>query len=377
MKILHTADLHLGKKLFNVDRLEEQQAVMDEIIEIADREKVDIALIAGDVFDTALPSAAAESLFYESMVKLGRLCTVVVIAGNHDDPVRLSAAKEMALYCNIVIAGEHDITYSAKKITAGKGYIQMDINGERAVINLLPYPSDSRLGDVIDPNSTYIDRVKNRLYEGALGFREDTININLSHLFCVGGVKEGDEREIELGGARIIPIDTFPKAHYTALGHIHKPQTISKTNNIYYSGSIMPYAFDESNQKSVIIADIDKNGIKDLKRVPITKYKSLIRLAADNVMHAMEMLEKNSEKWVWLDLKLQESLTDSDSKALKAFPNLLRLQLILPERKKINLKDRIQKSDRQIFIEYYQSQFGTQPKEELINLFLEIMESNV
>lgn len=377
MKILHTADLHLGKKLFNVDRLEEQAAVMDEIIQIAEQEKVGMVLIAGDIFDTALPSAAAESLFYESMVKLGKLCTVIVIAGNHDDPVRLSAAKDMALYCNIVIAGEHDITYSAKNITAGKGYIQTVVNGEKVVVNILPYPSDSRMGDVIDENTTYADRVKKRLYEGAAGFTDDSINISISHLFCVGGLKEGDEREIELGGARIIPVDAFPKAHYTALGHIHKPQTISKTNNIYYSGSIMPYAFDENTQKSVIIADINKNGINEFRRVSITVYKQLAKLTAENVMHAQELLEQNSEKWVWLELKLNESLTDSDNKLLKAFSNLLRLQLILPERKKTVLKDKEQKTDRQIFWEYYQNQFGTQPKEELVNLFLEIMENNV
>jgi exonuclease SbcD len=376
MRILHTADLHLGKKLFNVDRLEEQTAVMDEIIEIAQQKKVDMALIAGDIFDTALPSAAAESLFYESMVRLGRICTVIVIAGNHDDPIRLSAAKDMALYCNIVIAGEHDIAYSAKNITAGKGYIQTVINGEKVVVNILPYPSDSRLGDVIDENTSYTDRVKKRLFDGAAGFRDDTININITHLFCVGGVKEGDEREIELGGARIIPVDAFPKAHYTALGHIHKPQTISKTNNIYYSGSIMPYAFDENTQKSVIVADINKDGITAFERVPVTKYRQLKKLTADNVIHAQEVLEQNLNSWVWLELKLNEGLTDSDNKLLKSYSNLLRLQLILPERKKIALKDKEQKTDRQIFCEYYQNQFGTQPKDELVNLFLEILEND-
>jgi exonuclease SbcD len=366
MKILHTADLHLGKKLFNTDRVDEQEAVMLEIIDIARANKVDMALIAGDIFDTALPSAAAETLFFESMVNLGQICTVIVIAGNHDDPVRLAAAKEMALSCNIVLAGESDITYSARKFEAGKGYIKTRINDQKVCVNIVPYPSDSRMGEVIKENTAYPERVKRRLFEGAKGFEKDSININISHLFCVGGVKEGDEREIELGGARLIPTEAFPEAHYTALGHIHKPQTISKT--------IMPYAFDETSQKSVIIADINAQGINDFVRAPLTKYKPVAKLQAGSVMQALDLLEKNLDKWVWLELKLDDSITDSAAKSLKSFSNMLRFSLILPEREKVIIKDKRLKSDREIFVEFYKSQYGgKEPKPELVNMFLEIM----
>jgi exonuclease SbcD len=374
MKILHTADLHLGKKLFNTDRTNEQEAVMQEIIDIARANKVDLALIAGDIFDTALPSAAAETLFFESMVSLGQICTVIVIAGNHDDPARLAAAKKMALSCNIVLAGESDITYSARKFAAGKGYIKTSINSQKVCVNILPYPSDSRMGEAIEENTSYPERVKRRLFEGAKGFEKDSININISHLFCIGGVKEGDEREIELGGARLIPIDAFPEAHYTALGHIHKPQTISKSKNIHYSGAIMPYAFDETSQKSVIIADIDLQGVRELVRAPLTKYKPVAKLQADSVMQALDILEKNQGKWVWLELKLDHSITDSAAKKLKSFSNMLRFSLILPEKEKVIIKDKRLKSDREIFIEFYKSQYGgKEPKPELINMFLEIM----
>ena len=373
MKILHTADLHLGKKLFNADRLEEQTAVMQEIINIARENKADLALIAGDIFDTAMPSAAAEALFFESMVELGRICPVIVIAGNHDDPARLAAAKEMALACNIVLAGDHNIAYSAKKFTAGKGCVKTEINGQKVCVNILPYPSDSRLREAIDENTSYTTRVKNKLFEGAQGFEKDSININISHLFCVGGVKEGDEREIELGGARLIPVDAFPQAHYTALGHIHKPQTISKSRNIYYSGSIMPYAFDETSQKSVIIADISYSETC-VDRIPLTKYKPAVKLQAENIISAMEALEKNKDKWVWLELNINDSLKDSDAKRLKAYQNMLRFSLNLPEREKVIVKDKHQKSDREIFIEYYKSLYnGNEPDPELVNLFLEIM----
>lgn len=374
MKILHTADLHLGKKLFNIDRLDEQTAVMQEIINIARENKVDLALIAGDIFDTALPSAAAETLFFESMVSLGQICTVIVIAGNHDDPVRLSAAKQMALSCNIVLAGESDIAYSARKFEVGNGYLKTQLGGQKVCVNILPYPSDSRMGEAIDENTTYTDRVKAKLAQGAQGFEQDSININISHLFCVGGTKEGDEREIELGGARLIPIDAFPQAHYTALGHIHKPQTMSKSKNIHYSGSIMPYAFDETSQKSVIIADIDLQGVHNFGRVPLYKYKPVAKLQADSVMQALEILDTNQDKWVWLELSLDSSITDSDTKRLKAFPNMLRFSLNLPEREKVIIKDKHQKSDREIFNEYYKSQYGgKEPSPELVNLFLEIM----
>ncbi|HEY8424263.1 MAG TPA: exonuclease subunit SbcD [Clostridia bacterium] len=374
MKILHAADLHLGKKLFNVDRIDEQTAVMRQIIDIARENKADLAVIAGDIFDTALPSAAAETLFFESMAELGRICAVVVIAGNHDDPVRLSAAKEMALACNIVLAGDQNITYASKKFQAGNGYIKTEINGQKVCLNILPYPSDSRLGEAIEENTTYPERVKKKLFEGAKGFEQDSVNITVSHLFCAGGVKEGDEREIELGGARLIPLDAFPPAHYTALGHVHKPQTMSKSRNIYYSGSIMPYAFEETAQKSVILADIDSKGVREIQRVPLTKYKPVAKLKAENIMHALELLDANQDKWVWLELNALDSLSDSDTKRIKAFSNLVRFSLNLPEREKIILKDKRQKSDREIFVEFYKSQYGgSEPSGELVNLFLEIM----
>ena len=157
MRILHTADWHLGKNIEGQSRLKEQKAFLEDFVRIAREEQADLVIIAGDVYDSVNPPAEAEKLFYHTLKQVteGGKRLVLVIAGNHDSPDRLVAAGPLAMEHGILMAGLPKTVipegvYGKHRVTAsGEGYVEVEIGGERAVILLLPYPSEKRLGEVI------------------------------------------------------------------------------------------------------------------------------------------------------------------------------------------------------------------------------------
>lgn len=153
MKLIHTADWHLGKNIEGHSRLEEQRLFLKDFINICEEEQADIIIIAGDIYDNYNPSAMAEQLFYDTLKQLSRNgdCMTVVIAGNHDNPERLVASGPLARDHGIVMAGTPNsvITpgmYGKNEITeSAAGYIHAIIHGEEADILLVPFPSEKRL----------------------------------------------------------------------------------------------------------------------------------------------------------------------------------------------------------------------------------------
>ena len=165
MKFLHTADWHLGVKTNGRDRLKEQKRVLDEIESIVTHENIDCIIIAGDVFNTASPSADAEELFFDSIQKLSANGDrfVFVLAGNHDDPTRLVAGLPLATKHNIALVGSLDKLKESsfnknalvKVIETGKGHIKIQKNEEIATIAYLPYPNEVRITEKVDSDLSY------------------------------------------------------------------------------------------------------------------------------------------------------------------------------------------------------------------------------
>jgi exonuclease SbcD len=194
-----------------------------------------------------------------------------------------------------------------------------------------------------------------------------------AHLFCTGSQKEGSESDIELGTARLVPKEIFPSAHYTALGHIHKPQFVSRSRNIYYSGAIMQYSFDEENQqKSAAVIDVTAAGVREFKTVPLMRSRRLLSLTADSAAEGEAGLEKHADSIVSLTLTLTESLKASEARAIKAHENLYGLRLVLPERGKEKAY-RPNRTEREIFEDFLLRARGVKPSEELLELYLEML----
>lgn len=380
MVILHTSDLHIGKRLMDRDRLPEQEEVLGEIVRICEREGVSLVLIAGDVFDTYLPSAEAEELYFRFLKQLaGRERAVVVIAGNHDDGVRLGASAPLAEEQGVYVFGNRPASFRlggdrpVRAVEGGENYLVIeDRTGERVYVNALPYPNEARLKEDKTEES-YSEKIKRWISRGEEGYRGDMPHILLSHLFVAGGRTSDGERDIDLGGARAVPLSALPDFGYIALGHLHRRQTVG---NARYSGSVLQYSFDEANtEKSVVLLKTEGREIADIREVPLMSGKKLVRLECDGVEAALSLLPRYETCYVELTLRLKEPLTAAETRALKAAnEGLVSLIAKVQAGETAPFESRAMLSGGELFAAYYRSKFGKEPTRELSAAFLELLE---
>jgi len=401
LKILHTSDWHLGRTLERRDRLDEQQEFLEEICDIANKERVDMVIVAGDVFDTVNPPAKAEQLFYNyiSELSLNGRRSVVVIAGNHDNPERLKAAVPLAAQMGIVLLGLpkdiaakniHNSDDKVRVVKSGFCWFELHVPpcDHSAVIISLPYPSEQRLSEVLtdklnDKNfqKKFSERIASVLNQAALNFKNDTVNICTSHLYVSGGVESGSERCIQLGGTYAVDVNTFPKCHYTALGHLHRSQSVAGKNDIRYSGSPLAYSFAEAGQvKSVCLAECLPRKEVHVEEVPLNSGRRLVKwTATEGMEQAIKWCEstKDANSWIDLEIHTEKPLNQHEVKELKKLrPHLVSIRLKLPEMKKIlEVKDYTNMPIVELFEEFYYTKYGSKPDKELTELFLEFVEA--
>lgn len=380
MNILHTSDWHIGKRLMDRERLPEQIAALDEIARICDERAVDLVLVAGDVFDTYMPSAEAEQAFFHAISRIaGERRAVVLISGNHDDGVRLAASAPLAAQEGIYLfGGGQEIAdcgggRPVRAVAAGEGYLVVEnAQGERVYINALPYPNEARLKEEKTEES-YADKLRRRIERGDAGFTGGMPHILLSHLFVAGGKVSESERDIDLGGARAVPVSLFEGFDYVALGHLHKPQKFG--GNVRYCGSLLQYSFDEREDKQVILLDTQGERILSVEEIGLTAGKRLIRLEEKDVLRAAALLKQYEDAYIELTLHLNAPLTSQETQMLRAAnEGLVSLivrtqgQSVLPAIKRSTL------SSGELFTEYYRSVYGEAPAQELTEAFLALLE---
>lgn len=380
MKILHTSDWHIGKKLMGRERYDEYRAVLSEISSVCEREKVELVLVAGDIFDTYTPSAEAEQIFYEGVKNIAKYSAVLIISGNHDDYVRLTAASVFASELNVYIIGNNlqsidcGKQFSVKPVQSDNGYVVFEnAAGEKVYVNLLPYPNEARFKEDKSEES-FEDKMSRWIAYGERGKNEKMPSVFLSHIFVAGGKVSDSEREIDLGGARIVSTSMLPECDYCALGHLHRRQKIGK--NAYYCGAIMQFSFDEAGaEKSVNVFELDENGVKNFKTVALTSSKNLVRLQAVGAKDGIALLKANIDNYVELTLNLFEPLTPCESAALHECENLVSLKanVAFEETGEQRVSNK-EKSSSQLFSDYYKSKFDCPPSDELLALFLSLTE---
>ncbi len=380
MRILHTSDWHVGKRLMGRERLDEQAQVLDEITKICDDENIELVLLAGDVFDTYTPSADAEELFYSKIKRVaGNNRSVLIISGNHDDGVRLASVAPFAEEQGVYIIGNARMPVLVKEnaratrpVQSGKGYaVFTNGNGERIFVSTLPYPNEARFKEEKSELS-YIERMKSWMDEGANANVEKLPSVFMAHIFVAGGAVSDGEREIDLGGARAVPAELLPKSDYIALGHLHKKQKMGH-GNCYYSGSPLQYSFDERPDKSVKVFDLTKEGVVNLKDVALVSGRKLIRLAAENIEDGVKLLENYPNELVELTLVLSSPLTKADSLRLYEKENLVSLLTEIRAEGELVFESRKGLSDEALFDAYYKSTYNAEPKREVKALFLETL----
>lgn len=393
MRFIHTSDWHIGKNLEGHSRLEEQEKFCNDFIKIVETNNIDMVIIAGDVYDTSNPPAGAETLFYKTICKLadnGNRC-VLVIAGNHDNPERLSAITPLAKEQGIIILGYPlssitKLKYNGYEIVEAKeGYMKLDIKGEKVCVITLPYPSEKRLNDAIrgveseeELQKTYSSKIGDIFRKLEENFEEDSINIAVSHLFVCGGDSSDSERQIQLGGSLVVDKHDLPqKSQYTALGHLHKPQKASERLNVYYSGSPLQYSVKENMYaKGANIVEIHAKENPVITPIYFNNYKPIEIFKCDGIEEALKVCEENKDRdiWSYFEIKTEEVISQDNIKKMKSYlKDIVEIKPIITSEYEENNIDVKEKSMAQLFNDFYKFKEKCEPRGELMDLFLNIV----
>lgn len=380
MRILHTGDWHFGKTLEGRSRLKEQEQFVDELVRLADEEKADAILMAGDVYDSVNPPAAAEQLFYEAVARLtsgGR--PLVVIAGNHDQPERVASVSPLVNGRGITLVGlptSDIITIHAQR------------TGEIAKIAALPYPSESRLNELFTEDGeeqgmrlAYSERVGQLMRHLGNSFQPDTVNLSMGHIYVLGGLESDSERPIQVGGAYTVdPSALSIGAQYTALGHLHRPQHVKGEGMIRYSGSPLSYSFSESGQtKSVVMVDVAPGQPAIANEVYLSSGRPLVRWKArGGLAEVYRWLEEERDKAAYIDLEisLEEAMSIAEIQKLrKSREGIIHIRPVYPETITSEMNEvRSELPVHEVFRRFYQRQTGgAVPDDQLVKLFLELV----
>ena len=383
MKIIHTSDWHLGKRLEDRPRLPEQKLALNSLVGYVKENDVSLVIVAGDVFDTFTPSAEAEQTFFDTLYQLTNAGAVVlVISGNHDDPTRLSASAKISNLSGVLFSGGE--TDDSKRVypratvvcSSADHAVIRGADGETVFVSMLPFPTEARMKEAADDDESYPDKIK-RYIGCSLNKNLDNLPVVLAaHIFMLGGETSLSERPIELGGTRAVPKSVIPEnVIYTALGHLHKRQVVSMERNIIYSGSLLQYSFDEAGfDKSFTVIDVVGGKVENIKTIEYDGYYKLLRLNASSYQEAFSVLENAPDTYVELTLTLSEPLSGEQTRALVGkFPKLfLRTRFTGGS---VSEKSRRLMTDEELFKSFYLSQYGVEPDEKVTELFLNLVSS--
>lgn len=389
MRILHTADWHIGAHTDDLDRSEEIKLALSEIVKIAKEKKVDMVLIAGDIYDTLVPSAESENLLYNTLSQLSNNgdTAVVAIAGNHDEPKRLSNASVFASRFNIYLVGYYDdiiipTPNTGRNIYAtecGKGYIKFKTaSGEEAVVVCLPYPSFYRYREVKKENDNLNDSIKKWMSEGVSKFGDDSINIFMTHILSYGNSDDKSDNLFVNSPFPFVDNSVYSsRAHYTALGHIHKYMCLNAERNVYYSGSILNTNFSPNNdiEKWVNVVDIDaKNGVTYIEKIELPA-KKLLNFEGKDIDRLESFCKEHKDDYVKAVITSDHSYDYNDLKELrKNNPNLVTLSIITDEIRELkNVESKKDLTNSEIFDKFVMAKKGEKPKPEVKELFLKLM----
>jgi DNA repair protein SbcD/Mre11 len=337
MRIVHTSDWHIGRRWKGIQRLDELEAVLDHLAAFIERESVDLVLHTGDVFESRNPPAEAEQLVNRFLVRVGRTgAHMLVIAGNHDDPLRLDARSLLTEFVHVQILGR------PRPAARGGTRIVETRSGEIAVVAALPFASPGAWVSALDLAGEEESARKKyaRMFELAVQdlsapFRRDAVNLLMAHTHLEGAVFGESERRVHIAEDWAASPKALPKtASYIALGHIHKPQRIAGPVPAYYAGSLLQMDFGEAGEEKsflVVTASPGKPAKPaDIEHVPYEGGLPLVDLRA-----TLAELERDADRyrtgWLRVTVPLTERDPDLNRKVRELLPNALVVRAELPE----------------------------------------------
>lgn len=314
MKLLHTADWHLGKSLKSQSLLDDQKFILDEIFHVISDRKPDAIIIAGDVYDRAIPPADAVELFNDTLNRFVELkIPVLIIAGNHDSAARLNFGSKLFASQQIFIASKVDEKPATVVLNDDFGEIYFSLipffdSGE---IRAKFFDEDTETLTTGDATKFYVDLARKEIPAGKR-------SVAIAHVLATGGIESESERKF-VGGAQNVGTEIFSGYNYVALGHLHAPQQMTET--VRYAGSLLKYHFDESAQKkSVTLVDIDEAGNVTTELIELKPRRDVVKVTG-----TLAELLKNTPVDDYAQVILTDEIFQPDaSDRLRAvYPNLL------------------------------------------------------
>lgn len=374
MKILHLADLHIGKIIFEQSLLEDQEYMLNKIIEKIKAENIDAILIAGDVYDRSIPQADAIDLldrFLNILIKELKK-KVFIIAGNHDSKERLGFGNKIFENEGLFISSKYE--GKIKKVELQDEYGKLNIY-------MLPFIKPIEVKKYFDDETLSYDETIKKIIEKE-DIDESQRNIILTHQFvtAIGEEVERTESEVlTLGGTDNVDISNYNKFDYVAIGHVHRPQRIGR-DTARYAGTMLKYSFSEVNHKKTMpIIDFKEKVNIDIKLVELKPLRDMreIKGPIEKLLENYE--EENANDYIRAIITNEEPVYDAIGQLRRIYPNVLKLEVqnskILSniEFKTENLRKVKSKSEVELFNEFYKFQNNIELNVEQKNLIQEVV----
>lgn len=325
MRVLHTSDWHLGRSFHGADILEHQRTFVTWLIHVVEVEKVELVVVAGDVYDRAVPPLAAVSLWEEAVIGLTRHCPLLVTSGNHDSPTRLGFAGPLLAQSGLHLRTSLDAIDSPLVIEGSDGVVLAAYG--------LPYLEPDLHREALGAERSHaavlnaaMDRVR-----ADLATRGDVRTLVAAHAFITGSgpaVVSESERDLRVGGIGDAPASVFAGVDHVALGHLHGAQRVSaEPHSASYSGSPLAFSFsEEAHVKSVTLLDIPPTGSVETRLIPTPVPRPLITLTGDlEALLADPQTLGFSEHWVRVVLTDERRPDDPMGRLRQVLPYVVEL----------------------------------------------------
>lgn len=373
MKILHLADLHIGKIIYEQSLLEDQEYMLKQIEKIIEKEKIEAVLISGDIYDRSIPPADAVEVldkFLNNLIKILKV-KVFIISGNHDSKERLNFGSKIF---------ENDGLYIQTTYNGKIRKVELD---EKINIYMLPFikPIEVRQYFENEKIETYNDAIKNIIENEKLD--KTKINILMAHQFVTNGTTNPETCEsetINVGGLDNVDASNFSEFDYVALGHIHGPQKIGE-EKIRYSGTMLKYSFSEVNHhKSVVIIEI-KNGKIDFKLEPLIPLRDMRKIQGpiEELVKKENYEGTNQQDYIKAVITNEEAIYDAIGQIRKIYPNTLSLDILNSKSYNSdmdieNFEKIKEKSEFELFNDFYEFQNSVRLDEEQSDIIKKVIE---
>ncbi|MEI5906711.1 exonuclease SbcCD subunit D [Bacillus spongiae] len=352
MKIIHTADWHLGKLVHGLYMTDDQREVLNEFSQLVEEERPDAVVIAGDLYDRSVPPTAAVQLLDEILFKINvELKTpVIAISGNHDSAERLHFGSSWYKQNHFYLQGKLDSEFSPIRL-GGLNFYTIPYAEPGTVRQLL---EDDSIHSHQDAMKTIVGKIENQM-------NPNETNVFVGHAFVLGGKETDSERTLSVGGSGAVASDVFAPFDYTALGHLHSPDAI-KHDSIRYSGSLMKYSFSEAKQrKSVSIIEFNEKGGFSIEEKCLQPKRDMREIEGmlDELLDPDYYQSQKVDDYLKVNLLDEGALIDPINKLRKVYPNVLHLERKIEnvdarKKREYSPSHHDKKSDLDLFQQFYE-----------------------